>query len=170
MILSIIPMFFTLMWGGVQSTIDTSTVNDLDIDRYLGEWYEVARYDNRFERELVWVTANYSMRDNSTIRVINRGFNPNNDEWKQSEGRAKMTSEGGRLRVSFFLWFYSDYNVMEIADDYSWALVGSSSPDLLWILARERQLPPETMEHILTLARQRGYDTSLLIYPQTTHF
>ncbi len=165
MILSIIPMLFSLMWGDVAPTIDTSTVRDFDIERYLGEWCEVARYDNRFERGLTSVTAEYSMISPSSIKVVNRGYNADKEGWKESVGRAKIRGLGGALEVSFFLWFYSDYNVMELADDYSWALVGSSSPDYLWILSRERYMPEERLEMILSLARKRGYDTSRLIYP-----
>ncbi len=166
MILSIIPMLFALMWGGSATTINTSTVSELDIERYLGRWYEIARYDNRFERGLDSVSAEYTLISPQRIKVVNRGYNSSQGRWQQSEGRAKLTGESGALKVSFFLWFYSDYNVMELAADYSWALVGSSSPDFLWILARERVPPQQTLETILLLARERGYDTELLIYPQ----
>ncbi len=163
--LSIIPMLFTLMWGS-QPNIDTSTVNDFDLENYLGVWYEIARFDNRFERDLEYVTAEYTLLKGGGIEVMNRGRNSISGRWQQSRGRAKVSDQPGALRVSFFLWFYSDYNVMELAEDYSWALVGSSSPDFLWILAREKNLKNETLEHILHLAQNRGYDTTQLIYPK----
>ena len=81
-------------------------------------------------------------------------------------GKAKLGKQPGQLRVSFFLFFYSDYNILALGEDYDWALVGSSSPKYLWILSRTPSLPEETLEHILDIARERGYDTDKLIWVQ----
>ncbi len=146
--------------------IDTSTVEVFDLERYTGLWYEIARFDNRFERGLECVTAEYTLNDGGKSEVVNRGYNAEREEWQQSRGKARRTDNEGQLQVSFFLWFYSDYNILELSDDYSWALVGSSKPDYLWILSRTPVLDDSTLDRILHLARQRGYPTENLIYPK----
>ncbi|MFR9649051.1 MAG: lipocalin family protein [Rikenellaceae bacterium] len=166
MILYIIPMIFTLMGGVNQQLIDKSTIDNFALDRYLGTWYEIARFDNRFERNLDYATASYTMLPSGKIEVINRGFNTHTKQWHESDGVAKLTSQSGALKVSFFLWFYSDYLVLEVGNDYSWALVGSSSDDMLWILSRESSLPAQTLEYIISLAQERGYQTDMFIFPK----
>ncbi len=146
---------------GAQS-IDRTTVENFDLMRYLGVWYEIARFDTRFERNLISVTAHYSLNDDGTIRVVNRGYNVRRQEWGESEARATMTDEIGRLRVSFFPLVYADYNILSLGEDYQWALVGSASPEYLWILSRTAELQPSTLDHIIDLAQSRGYDTSKL--------
>ncbi len=145
--------------------LDTSTVKELDLDRYLGTWYEIARFDHRFERDLVGVTANYSMRDDGKIKVINQGYeNTLDGELQRAEGKAKTTSSPGKLKVSFFWFFYADYLVLELDEQYQWVLIGSSSPKYLWILSRSPQLDEATTQHILDKASSRGYDVSKLIW------
>lgn len=147
--------------------IDNSTVTTLDLDRYLGQWYEIARYDHSFERGLVGCKAEYSMRDDGKIKVLNSGYlNTLDGTYKESTGKAKAKKDGnaGQLQVSFFGPFYSDYNIMELAPDYSYSVVGSSSPKYLWILSRSPQLTTATKEKILRNLRQRGYDTTKLIW------
>ncbi len=144
-------------------SIDRTTVEEFDLARYLGLWYEIARFDTRFERDLVSVTAHYSLGDDGSIRVVNRGYNTRKGRWGETEARALRTDEVGRLRVSFFPMIYTDYNVLVVGDDYAWALVGSSSPDYLWILSRSEQMPPSTLNYIISLAEGRGYDTSRLL-------
>ncbi len=95
---------------------------------------------------------------------VRRSLNTLKERWGESKGEAKTTDEAGRLRVSFFPLIYSDYNILSVADDYQWALVGSSTPDYLWILSRSKELHPDTLEHIITLAQSRGYDTSKLLF------
>lgn len=136
-----------------------------DLDRYLGRWYEIARFDHRFERGLDYVTAEYIMNDDGTIRVMNRGFDRDSGRLRETGGKAKTTSVPGHLRVSFFWFFYSDYDILALGDNYEWVLIGSSSPKYLWIMSRTPTLPSEQLEHILNIARERGYDTSKLLYP-----
>ncbi|MFR9523589.1 MAG: lipocalin family protein [Rikenellaceae bacterium] len=136
----------------------------LDLERYLGSWHEVARYDSRYERNLVNVTAHYSLNSDGSIKVVNRGFNTKKAQWGESQGKALVTATPGRFRVSFFPMIYSDYNILSIGEDYQWALVGSSSPDYLWILSRTAKISPATLDHILSLAERRGYDTSKLLF------
>jgi len=148
-------------------TIDNSTITTFDLDRYLGKWYEVARYDHAFERNLVGTTAEYSLHDDGMIKVLNSGYLYTLDgKFKESVGKAKLNKNGkpGQLRVSFFGPFYSNYYILDLAPDYSYSVVGSSSPKYLWILSRTPQLKPEVQSKIVKGLQQRGYDTSKLIW------
>ena len=147
-------------------TINTTTVDNLDVERYMGRWYELARYDHRFERNMERCDAYYSLEPDGKITVRNSGIDTKTGLLRITDGRAKLGKLPGQLRVSFFLFFYSDYNILALGEDYDWALVGSSSPKYLWILSRTPSLPKPTMEHILTIARERGYDTDKLIWVQ----
>lgn len=142
--------------------VDNSTVKVVDINRYLGRWYEIARLDHWFERNLTNCTATYSIKKDGNIRVINNGIK--NGNWKTSEGKAKLTNTPGLLRVSFFGPFYSDYRILMLAPDYSYALVGSGSGKHLWILSRTTQLPHDARDRIIREAQRRGYDTGALIW------
>lgn len=149
-------------------TVNNSAVNELDLKRYLGTWYEIARFDHPFERNLEGVTATYELRGDGKIRVINKGHKNSLDgKLKTAKGKAKRPNpekEPGKFRVAFFLFFYSDYIVMELDEDYQWALIGSSSDDYLWILSRTPQLEKPVLDKILKLAEKRGYDTDKLIW------
>ncbi len=117
--------------------MDKTTVKQLDLERYLGTWYEIARFDHRFERGLVGVTANYSLRDDGKIKVVNEGYKKTLDgKHDVAVGKAKTTDDPGRLKVSFFWIFYADYLVLELGENYQWALIGSTSDKYLWILSR----------------------------------
>ena len=144
--------------------IDRTTVSDIDLKRYMGRWYEIARFDHSFERNLDYCEAFYSMQDDGTISVVNTGINSRNEHRKTSYGKAKLGSEPGQLRVSFFWIFYSDYNILALGQEYDWALVGSKSDKYLWILSRSRHLDSNTRNNILAIAQSRGYDTSKLIW------
>lgn len=143
-------------------------VTHFDVNRYLGQWYEIARLDHSFERGLDQVTATYSLNPDSSIKVINRGFNSENQQWQQAQGKAKLVNQPniGHLKVSFFGPFYGSYIIFALEDDYSAALVSSYNYDYLWILAREKDISPELLHRYLTLAKQAGFDTNKLIYPQ----
>lgn len=145
--------------------MNNSTVEQLDIERYLGTWYEIARFDHKFERGMEGVTATYSKRKDGKIKVVNRGFkNSLNGKESEAVGKAKTTNTPGLLRVSFFLFFYGDYRVMELDPDYKWVLIGSSSDKYLWILSRTPTISEEVKNSILEKATKRGYDISKLIW------
>lgn len=145
--------------------IDITPVQKFDLDRYLGRWYEIARFDHRFERGLSEVSAEYTVQKNGMIKVLNSGFKAKIGKRSQVIGRAKTTDVAGVLRVSFFWIFYSDYRVLALGDNYEWALVGSGdSGKYLWILSRTEVLPKETMEKIIAEAERRGYDTKKLLF------
>ncbi len=147
--------------------IDKSGITSFDLNRYLGKWYEIARYDHIFERDLVGCEAEYTLRDDGKIKVLNSGYLKTLDgPYKESTGKAKFNKNGkpGQLRVSFFGPFYSDYNILELAPDYSYSVVGSNSPKYLWILSRTPHLEPEVQDKIIKNLQKRGYDTSKLLW------
>lgn len=147
--------------------IDKTTVTGVDLNRYLGKWYEIARFDHSFERGLVGVTATYSLRPDGKIKVLNEGYkNDLNGKHKVAVGKAKIPDPGdpSKLKVSFFLNFYADYLIMELDQDhYQYALIGSNSPDYLWILSRTPQLPDEVYKMLIGKAKKRGYRVDSLI-------
>lgn len=146
----------------IQEKLNLEPVRDLDLKRYLGLWHEIARMDHRFERGLTDVTAEYTLKEDGTIRVENSGWNIRKGKRSKIIGRAKTTSVPGLLRVSFFWKFYSDYRVLMLDPDYQWVLVGAGNSKYLWILSREKNLSKEIYDKILIEARRRGYDTKKL--------
>lgn len=141
-------------------------VENFDVNRYLGTWYEIARFDFYFERDLNNTTAYYSLDEKGNLKVLNRGFNVKTKEWKQAEGIAKFRAEKniGALKVSFFGPFYSGYNVIALDSDYKYALIAGKDLDYLWILSREKGIPEAIKQQYLTLANEIGYDVSRLIW------
>lgn len=145
--------------------IDNSTVTQLDVSRFMGKWYEIARYEHYFEKGMEKVTAEYSLLPNGKIRVVNKGVK--DGEIKEIVGKAKQPKPErfpGRLKVSFFLWFYNDYYVMEVDKDYQYALIGSSTDDYLWILSRTPKVSEALLASLQQKIMHRGYDLSKLVY------
>ncbi len=141
--------------------IDQTTVKELDLNRYLGTWYEIARFPHSFEKNLVGVTATYSLREDGKIEVLNQGFkNTLDGERSKAIGKAKIPDklEPGKLKVSFFWIFYADYNVLELDENYQYVMIGSSSPRYFWILSRTPQMDPAVYDMLLDKARKRGYN------------
>lgn len=144
---------------------DNSAIPEFDLSKYLGTWYEIARFDHSFERGLDNVMAVYTLRDDGKVEVMNTGWK--DGKFKVAEGKAKQPDpmmDPAHLMVSFFLFFYSDYNVMMLDQDYKTALVGSKSKDYLWILSRTPSVEDDVLDAILKEAERRGYDTSGLIW------
>ena len=144
-------------------------VDGFDLGRYLGVWHEVARLDHSFERGLVKVTAEYSLRGDGGVRVLNKGFDPRKNEWKEAEGRAYFTGEKttGSLKVSFFRPFYGGYYIIELdKENYQYALVAAPGRSYLWLLARSPEPPPAVTAGLVARARALGFDTDKLIYPK----
>ncbi len=145
-----------------QPKVDNSVSGDLQLDKYLGDWYEIARFDHKFERGLNFCKANYSIREDGKIQVLNTGIK--NGKPKESKGKAKFTDNPRILRVSFFGPFYGDYRIMLLDPDYQWVLVGGSSEKYLWIMSRTPHLTEEVKATILAEATRRGYDIEKLIW------
>jgi apolipoprotein D and lipocalin family protein len=146
--------------------IDKTVVKDFDIKRYLGTWYEIARFDHKFERGLVGVTATYSFRDDEKIKVLNSGYKESlNGRRSEAVGKAKIPNpdEPSKLKVSFFWFFYADYFVLELDENYQWAAIGSSSDRYLWILSRTPQMDESLYNELLNKLTNRGYNIDKLI-------
>ena len=143
-----------------------TAVRPFQKERYLGKWYEIARFDFRFEKGLDHVTATYSNKDENTIRVDNKGFDVKGQKGKRSIGKAKLVGNGaeGRLKVSFFGPFYAGYNIIALDPDYKYAMVAGNNLDYLWLLSREKTMPAAIKENYLKQAQALGYDTSRLIW------
>jgi apolipoprotein D and lipocalin family protein len=144
-----------------------SPVTGFDVNRYLGTWYEIARLDHSFERGLQRVTAEYSLRDDGGIRVVNQGYNNAKQRWEKAEGKAYFTGESdvGRLKVSFFGPFYGGYNIIDLdRESYQYALVSGPDTSYLWILARQPVLDTSTINQLLAKASGHGFDTSRMIF------
>lgn len=143
-------------------TVDNSAVSTVDLNRYMGKWYEIARFDHRFERDMTQCTATYTLLGDDKVEIENKGLK--DGEWKISMGKGKLTETPGVFDVSFFGPFYSDYRIMMLASDYSYALVGGDSDDYLWILSRSPKLKQDTLDKIVAEAKARGYKTEDLIW------
>lgn len=145
-----------------------TAVQNFNADRYLGKWYEIARFDFRFERDLDNTTAQYSKNPDGSIKVLNKGYNYVKNEWKSAEGVAKFVGDPteARLKVSFFGPFYGGYNVIELDDDYKYALVAGNSLKYLWILSRTKTIPADVKQKYLEKAKSLGYDTEKLLWPK----
>jgi apolipoprotein D and lipocalin family protein len=145
---------------------NAKAVNNFDKAKYLGKWYEIARLDFKYEKGLNNVTAEYSLNDNGTIKVDNRGYNVIKDKWEQSIGKAKFVKKDniGMLKVSFFGPFYAGYNVVAIDDDYKYALVIGESLKYMWILSRETTIPASIHAAYVKKAQEIGYDTTKLVW------
>lgn len=143
-----------------------SPVEQLDTQRYLGTWYEVARLDHSFERGLSNVTADYSMRDDGGLRVINRGYSTEEGDWQQAEGRAYTVEEDqpGHLKVSFFGPFFGSYVVFELDPDYQYAFVAGNTTNYLWLLARTPSVSDALKTHFLQRAEKLGFEVDDLIF------
>lgn len=140
-------------------------VKPFNKERYLGKWYEIARLDFKYERDLVNTTAEYSLNENGTIKVDNQGYNTKKGKWSRAIGKAKFVGKDdiAMLKVSFFGPFYSGYNVIAL-DDYKYALVAGVSLKYLWILSREKIIPNEIKENYLKIAKGIGYKTEDLVW------
>ena len=152
-----------MLFAGCESAkVDNSTVKSVDLNRYLGNWYEIARFDHSFERGIEYAMAHYTMRDDGKIDVLNTGIKDGRAE--DAKGIAKTTNQPGLLRVSFFGPFFSDYRIMMLDENYQYVLVGGSTNRFLWILSRTPQLDEATLSLILAEAEHRGYDTTRLLW------
>lgn len=142
-------------------------IDGFDLDRYLGTWYEIARLDHSFERGLTNVTANYSMREDGGVRVLNRGYDSEKGDWDEAEGKAYFVGQTdvGSLKVSFFGPFYGGYNIIELdKTDYQYSLVAGPDRGYLWILARTPDLDPATRDRLVSVARDLDFPVDELIF------
>jgi len=163
-IVFLLPIIF---WGCVNIPEGMKPIEDFDVNRYLGTWYEIARLDHSFERGLESVTAHYSLRQDGGIEVLNRGFNPKTKTWKQARGKAYFITDSdiGSLKVSFFGPFYGGYHIIALDKvHYSYALVCGPNRSYLWILARQPDLEQSVKQELIRKAKALGFETEQLIH------
>ena len=148
-----------------KSTRELPTVQSLDFEKYAGHWYEIARLPNSFEAGLERVTANYTIKKNGRIAILNKGFSVNKGEYKSAKGTAWLpnVSHQGRLKVRFFWPFSSDYYVIALDKDYHYVLVGTPSRKYLWILSRTKELDSAIYLKLLSTAKRNGFAVENLI-------
>lgn len=162
LLIPLIMCLFCFSGCKAQNKVDNSVSGDLNLDKYLGTWYEIARFDHKFERGIQFCKAQYSLREDGKVAVLNTGIK--NGEPSEARGKAKLTDNPRILRVSFFGPFYGDYRIMLLDEEYQWVLVGGSDESYLWILARTPKISNEVKDVILAEATRRGYDVNKLIW------
>lgn len=141
-------------------------IEDFQKEKYLGKWYEIARFDFVFEKNLDHTTATYSLNENGTIKVDNQGYNIKTKKWQQAIGKAKFvkTDDIAMLKVSFFGPFYAGYNVIAIDKDYRYALICGDDLKYLWILSKEKNIPEDVKNNYVSLAENLGFEIQNLIW------
>ena len=142
-------------------------ITGFEVNKYLGTWYEIARLDHSFERGMDKVYAEYSVRDDGGLKVVNHGFDTKKQAWHEAIGKAYFveTPDVGRLKVSFFGPFYGAYTIIELDKPaYNYALV-TGGKNYLWILSRTPKMDNETKQKLITQAKTLGFETDKLIYP-----
>lgn len=172
---SLVSVFILTVLGGcyggpVGNTHVPQPAKTVELDQYVGRWYEIARYENGFEKGCEGVTADYTVRDDGLIGILNTCRKEAVDgEVSSADGKARIVGGSGnaKLKVSFFGPFYlGDYWVLDRAEDYSWSIVGEPSGRYLWILSRKPVLDNKLMNMLTAHVKALGYDTSLLYYPK----
>ncbi|CRY30816.1 lipocalin family protein [Yersinia enterocolitica] len=164
--LSVITATLLSVACGVTPPKDVKIVDNFQLPRYLGTWYEIARLDHSFERGLDYVTANYSPRDDGGVKVINRGYNTKKQQWQESIGKAYFigSPQQAALKVSFFGPFYGGYNVIDLDDEYQHALIAGPNREYLWILSRTPTIDNQTRDRLVSVAKHYGFPVEELIW------
>ncbi|MDZ7833519.1 MAG: lipocalin family protein [Desulfobacterales bacterium] len=158
-------LFFMSGCLGIPEGIEP--IDEFEVNRYLGKWYEIARLDHSFERGLSRVSADYALRDDGGIRVVNRGFSEKKNQWKQAEGNAYFVQspDAGYLKVSFFGPFYGSYVIFELdKEKYQYAYVSGPNRNYLWLLARTPEIDQEKIDRFIERSRELGFDVDNLIF------
>ncbi|WP_417226842.1 lipocalin family protein [Amphritea sp.] len=159
-------MMALLLNGCLGMPKSVTPVDQFELERYLGQWYEIARLDHSFERGLTQVLAEYTRREDGGVAVLNRGFSTAKGEWQEAEGKAYFVNESdeGYLKVSFFGPFYGSYVVFELDHEgYQYAFVSGPDTSYLWLLSRTPDVKPEVMQKFMKMAKVRGFDTDAVI-------
>jgi apolipoprotein D and lipocalin family protein len=160
-------VLFLFFAGCVAIPENVRPVDNFRLDKYLGRWHEIARLDHSFERGLTRVTADYSLRDDGGVRVLNRGYSEKEKTWKEVEGKAYFVQrpDQGFLKVSFFGPFYGSYIVFELDhENYQYSLVCGPDKSYLWILARDKSMKDDIKKILIAKAATLGFETNKLIF------
>ena len=162
----VFALTFWLMGCATAPPEGMTAVSPFDVQRYQGTWYEVARLDHSFERDMRDVTARYAVQADGSVQVLNRGFDMKKNDWREAIGKAKFIGDIQRasLKVSFFGPFYGGYHVIALDPDYRWSMVVGPDRDYLWILARDKQLDPALKAQLLSQAQAFRLPTEQLIW------
>lgn len=149
-----------------KSNANLEPVQNFELERYLGKWYEIGRFDFKWEKNLKNVTAVYSLNKNGTVKVANSGYDYAEQKHKQSVGKAKFARDKneGSLKVSFFWPFYSDYKIIALDSEYNYALVAGANKKLLWILSHTKTIPADIKENYIQTAQNAGYDLNGFVW------
>lgn len=167
MLKNLTVLFALFLAGCAGMPENVRPVDNFRLDDYLGKWYEIARLDHSFERGLSRVSAEYTLRDDGGVKVVNRGYSAKEGKWKDVEGKAFFIQnpDQGYLKVSFFGPFYGSYIVFELDhEQYQYALVSGPNTSYLWILARTPKLSDDIRDELVKIAAARGFDTNALIF------
>ena len=161
----LILIAINLVHAAVPKSSHIPSVNGFILDKYLGTWYELARLPHRFEKNLQNVTANYSLRQDGKIQVLNKGFNTKKKKWTEAKGKAWIpdNSRPADLKVSFFWPFSAAYRIIYLEADYSLAIVTSTRLNYFWILSRTPQISEEYYNILIEKARNWGFNTENII-------
>ena len=175
-----LAVLFLVSCGGTDKPDNITPVKPFNAQRYLGTWYEIARLDHKFERGLSHVTAEYRLRDDGGITVINKGYSKKESEWNTAEGKAYFVKGDttGFLKVSFWGPFYSAYVIFELDNNYQYALISGANKEYFWILSRQPEMDDVLLNELIGKAQALGFDTTKLIKvdhsmigsQQTTHY
>lgn len=144
---------------------ELKTVEHVDVNRYMGTWFEIAKFPQRFQKGLVGVTATYTLLPNGKVRVINSGYKEDfNGKLRTAKGKAWVvdTVTNAKLKVSFFWPFTGDYWILELGKDYEYAVIGEESRNYLWILSRTPQMDKAVYDELLKRLQDKGFDISKL--------
>ncbi len=163
----IVIIIFSVLSACTVAPEGVEPVTGFELDRYLGKWYEIARLDHPFERGLIRVTADYSLRSDGGVKIVNRGFDPEKNAWEEAIGKAYFieSPDIGQLKVSFFGPFYGGYNILALDKEfYQYALVSGPDRSYLWILARSSELDSSKVNQLVNKAKQLGFPVENLIY------
>ncbi len=163
--LYLIPLLFLAACTGKPDGVEP--VQNFDANRYLGTWYEIARLDHRFEAGLDNVTAQYSMNEDGSIKVVNKGYNVSSGEWESAEGTAKFVGDKstGHLKVSFFGPFYGSYVIFDLdQDNYNYAFISGPDTSYLWLLSRTPEIDQAVIDDFKAQSKALGFDTNELIF------
>jgi len=149
---------------------NAEAVKPFDVEKYMGKWYEIARMDYMFEKHLDYATAEYSLNEDGTVKVVNRGYNYKKGREEEAEGVAEFVGspDEAKLKVSFFGPFYAGYNVIAIDPKYKYALVAGRNLNYLWLMSRDTTMPDKVIDQYLQQAEEIGYDTSKLIWTKNS--
>lgn len=160
-------LIMLLLPGCISLPENVTPVTDFNLEKYMGTWYEIARLDHSFEKGLNKVSAEYSLRKDGGVRVLNKGYSETGKRWKEAEGKAYFVqgADRGYLKVSFFGPFYGSYVIFELDKiNYQYSLVCGPDKSYLWILSRHPEMPEELKVKLIDRAKKLGFDTDKLIF------